>query len=107
QQIVTSGGLEFADSANKDQLKEAVRQDEIEALIVYPQDIETRQQFQFYISSTDLTITSSLTGLADNLLKSSIYAPLGSASVIALAQNGAAAQITTYDEGQESAGFNA
>ena len=45
--------------------------------------------------------------MADNILKTSLFIPLGSAEVIALAQDGASSTITTYENGQESAGFNA
>lgn len=107
QDIVTAGGLEFAQSENLSHLKDEVRTDKKEALIVYPENLQTSQQYQVYVSSTDFTITGSVTGLADGLLQSSLYAPLGSAEVIALAQGGGQAQLTTYENGEVSPGFNA
>lgn len=107
RQIVEQSGLEMADPADLGTLKDQVRQDEIDALIVYPENIETSKQYQVYVSSTDLTIGGSVSGLGDSLLKSSIYAPLGSADVIALAQNGGQAELVTYENGEVSPGFNA
>jgi ABC-2 type transport system permease protein len=49
---------------------------------------------------------SSVSSLADNLLKTSLFLPLGSAEVITLAQDGANSQITTYKNGAETAGLN-
>lgn len=105
--IVTGGGLDFADPSQTASLKEQVRLDKKEALIVYPRNLETNQKYQVYVSSTDFTIGESVKGLADGLLKSSIYAPLGSANVIALAQNGGQAEVVTYENGEVSPGFNA
>ena len=105
--IVTSGGLEFADSSQLGALKDQVRQDKKEALIVYPKNLATSQQYQVYVSSTDFTISGSVADLAGSLLQSSLYAPLGSAEVIALAQGGGHAELTTYENGQVSPGFNA
>lgn len=107
QAIVTSAGLEFAEPTQLNAIKEQVRQDQQEALIVYPADLETSQKYHVYISSTDFTMSGSVTSLADSLLRSSLYAPLGSAEVIALARGGAEATITTYENGQVSPGFNA
>lgn len=107
QDVVTSGGLKFANPSTEEVLKEEVRQDKKEALIVYPENLETNKKYQVYVSSTDLTIGGSVSGLADSILKSSLYAPLGSADVIALAQDGGQAELTTYENGEVSPGFNA
>jgi ABC-2 type transport system permease protein len=44
--------------------------------------------------------------LAGTLLKTSLFAPLGSADVISLAENGGSSTLVTYEDGQESPGFN-
>ena len=106
KEIAEASKLEMADSSQKDDIREAVRQDNKEALIVYPADIKTSQKYSIYVSTTDLTIGSSVSSLADSLLKSSIYAPLGSAEVIALAQNGGQAELVTFQDGEVSPGFN-
>lgn len=104
--VIQAGGFTLTPADQAIALREQVQSGGKEALIIYPDTLKDQRQYQIYVSSTDLTKTSSVTTLADTLLKTSLFLPLGSAEVIALAQNGAEATITTYDEGQETAGFN-
>jgi ABC-2 type transport system permease protein len=104
--VVTSAELQMQPGSAKDKLREQVRIGEKEALIVYPVDLQESKTYQIYLSSNDFTKSSSVSSLADNLLSTSLFLPLGSAEIISLAQNGAQSTITTYDNGETTAGIN-
>lgn len=104
--VVTGSGLALDNPEKTETLREAVRTGEKEALIVFPENLEQEKTYRIYLSSNDLTKSSSVGSLADNLLKTSLFLPLGSAEIIALAQNGANSHITTYENGAETGGFN-
>lgn len=106
QKVVESAELSLSPTDQIDHLREDVKDNKKEALIVFPSNLQKDHQYQIYLSSNDLTKTSSVTALADNLLKMSLFLPLGSAEVISLAQDGASADITTYKDGVQTAGFN-
>lgn len=105
-EIIQGAGLSLSQPQEKDQLIESVKSGEKEALLVFPSDLENSKRYQAYVGSNDISKTGSVTGLADNLLQSSLFLPLGSADIIALAQNGADSTVTTYDNGRETAGVN-
>lgn len=104
--VVQSNGLKLSPVADKDQLRDDVRTGKTEALIVYPETLVKDRKYSVHLSSNDLTQMGAVTGLADGMLKTSLFLPLGSADVIALAQNGAESQVTTYRNGAETAGLN-
>lgn len=106
KQVVESAKLPVSPASELDSLREATRQGKQQALIVYPADLEKTKQYQVYLSSNDITKISSVSSLADSLLKTSLFLPLGNAEVIALAQNGANANVITYKNGEQTAGFN-
>lgn len=106
EQVLSSTGLELSPQGSIDSLRESVRNGDKEALVVYPQDLSKERKYQIYLSSNDFTKSSSVTTLADSLLKASIFLPLGSADIIALAQNGAESTLTTYENGKKAAGIN-
>lgn len=106
KEVIEASQLTLSPASETDTLREQVRIGEKEALVVFPASLEKDRDYQIYLSNNDLTKTSSVTSLADNLLKTSLFLPLGSAEVIALAQNGANATVTTYENGEESAGIN-
>lgn len=106
KQVVESVGLHISPAADTASLREAVRTGTREALIVFPANLTTNRHYQLYLASNDLTKMGSVTALADNILKTSLFLPLGSAEVIALAQQGASADMTIFKNGEVSAGFN-
>ena len=106
EQVVTSAGLSISPSSKINELKQDVRTEKKEALIIFPKSLKKDRNYQAYLSTTDFTKMSSVSSLADNLLKTSLFLPLGSAEIITLAQNGADSQITTYKNGAETAGLN-
>jgi len=105
-EIVQASGLSLSLESELGNQREAVRNGKKQALIVYPTNLAKSRSYQVYLSSNDLTLSSSVTSLAGNLLRTSIFLPLGSADIIALAQNGAESKLTTYENGVETAGFN-
>lgn len=104
--VVQSSGLTISPSDQKDELRNEVRDGEKEALIVYPDTLVKDRKYSIYLSSDDFTKMGAVGSLGDNLLRTSLFLPLGSAEVIALAQNGAENQVTTYRNGIETAGIN-
>ncbi len=106
KEVVSGAGLTMKDPSEKDTLREKVRTNEQDALVVYPATLAKERTYQIYLNGNDLTKMGSVSTLADNLLKMSVFLPLKSPDVIALAQNGASSQITSYKNGEETAGFN-
>ena len=106
-EIVEGGGLKVSDSSQFEAQRERVRTGQLEALIVYPDALKSTRNYDIYLSSNDLTKSSSVSSLGSSLIKTSLFLPLGSSDIIALAQSGAESTITTYEDGTETAGFNA
>jgi ABC-2 type transport system permease protein len=104
--VVNAAGLKTYPSADIDELRDDVRTGDKEALVVYPDTLRSDRKYSVYLSSDDFTKMGSVASLADNLLKTSLFLPLGSAEIIALAQGGAESQVTTYRNGEETAGLN-
>lgn len=105
-QVVAGAGLTMQDPGKAETLREQVRLGEREALVVYPATLQKERTYQIYLSGNDLTKMGSVSTLADNLLKTSVFLPLKSPEIIAIAQNGATSEITSYKDGEETAGFN-
>jgi ABC-2 type transport system permease protein len=104
--VVSASKLVISPASQTETLREQVQNGKKAGLIVFPANLKTGGTYQIYLSTNDLTKTSSVSALADNILRTSLFVPLGSAEVIALAQNGASATITMYENGKESAGIN-
>lgn len=105
-EIVQGAGLKLSDPAQQDTLRDQVRQQQKEALIVYPADIKSSKKYQIYLSSDDFTKNGGVTSLGNTILETSVYAPLGSTDLIMLAKDGAQTDVTTYRDGRETAGIN-
>ena len=104
--VVEASKLTISPSDQAATLRQQVQDGKKDGLIVFPADLKTGGTYQVYLSTNDLTQTSTVSALADNILQTSLFLPLGSPEVIALAQNGAEASVTVYEEGKESAGIN-
>ena len=104
--VVTAHKLTLSPAAQTETLREQVQNGKKDGLIVFPADLKKGGSYQIYLSTNNLTQTSTVSALGDTILRTSLYLPLGSAEVIALAQNGASATITVYENGKESAGIN-
>src|SRR5690606_24773748 len=64
------------------------------------------REYQVYLNTTDISKVSAVTTLAGTILETSLFVPLGSAEIIALAQQGASSDLVFYEDGQVSGGFN-
>jgi ABC-2 type transport system permease protein len=106
REVVEGAGLSLSPASQTDALKEQVQNGDKEALIVFPETLKEKRKYNIYLSSTDITMMSSVGSLANDLLKTSLFLPLGSPEIIALAQNGAESDLTTYRDGIETGGFN-
>lgn len=106
KEVVAASELSLSPADQTETLRQQVQNGEKDGLIVFPTDLKTGGTYQIYLSTNDLTKTSSVSALADSILRTSLFIPLGSAEVIALAQSGASATITIYENGKESAGIN-
>ncbi len=106
KQIVEASKLTLSPADQTETLRQQVQDSKKDALIVFPSTLKDDRKYKIYLSTSDLTQTSTVTSLADNILETSLFLPLGSAEVIALAQNGAEATLTTYENGEETAGVN-
>lgn len=104
--VTQQAGLTFVSSVDPKEMVEKARQNELDALIVFPENLTEEKVYRVYLGTDDITKMTSVTGIADNLLKTSLFIPLGSAEVIALAQNGASGDVTMFKDGKETGGFN-
>ncbi len=106
QDVVTGAGLTMQSADKLNELRENVRLNSQEALVVFPENLKSERTYQIYLSGNDLTKMGSVSTLADNILKTSVFLPLKSPEIIAIAQNGATSEIISYKDGEETAGFN-
>lgn len=104
-EIVTASGQESFPTSQYDELKQEVESGERKGLIYYPANILQTSQYEIYVSGVDFTFSSSVGQVGSALLQSSLYAPIGSAEKIALAQKGADGVTTTFANGTTSVGF--
>lgn len=105
EEVVTSTGLTLHPTSEKAQLQSDVKAGEVEALVVYPEDITDTRSYRVYLASPDFSTTSGVTSMADTILETSLYLPLGDPEIIALAQQGANSEQVVYDNGRETAGI--
>ena len=82
-----------------------VKAGKLDAAIVYPSNILSSREFSVYVGTNDFMQSSSVSTLGEEILKTSVFAPLGSSQVITLAQQGAEAQITSYKDGKVTGGL--
>lgn len=104
--MVTNAGQQFENASQLDALREEVRKGELTGLVYYPANLQETKTYQIFVDGTDFSTISALTGFASQLLNVSIFAPIGSAEVIALATGQANAEVVTFENGTESPGFN-
>lgn len=78
KEVVKQSGLTLSDPSQVEALQEAVRTSEKEALIVFPESLKQNRSYSVYLSSDDLMMISTVTSLGNNLLKTSLFLPLGS-----------------------------
>lgn len=106
KQVIEAHDLTLRKSTDLALAKNDVKEGQAQALIVYPKNLKQDRTYQVYINGTDFTLTTGVTSLADSLLKTSLFMPLGSPEIISLAQTGAESSVTTYKDGVETGGIN-
>lgn len=106
KEVVKASQLKLEPTSQLNTLLGQVRGGTLEALVVYPENLKVGRSYQIYLTSTDFTKLSGVTTLADNLLKTSLFLPLGSPQIIALAQSGATSDVTMFKNGVATGGFN-
>lgn len=104
--VAQASNVLLSPSDQKESQQKAVQNGQKSALIVYPSNLLDTQRYEIYLSTTDFTQSQIVSSFGDTLLRSSIYLPLGSTEIIALAQNGAQSTLITYDNGRQTAGIN-
>ena len=103
--IVKASGQTPEPVSSLDAMRNEVEAGQRKGLIYYPKDIAQTRQYQVYVSGVDFIFSTSLSQVGGQLLKTSLYAPIGSPEKIALAQLGADATTTTFANGTTSVGF--
>ena len=71
EKVAAGSQLRLSPASEKEQLREKVQKGELDALIVYPKDLEKAKNYDVYVSSTDFTKTQSVSSLAETLLQTS------------------------------------
>lgn len=104
--VVSSAGLTLHPDSEQATLRQKVIDGEIRALIVFPETLTSTAKYQVYMNGMDFTTLSAIQTAGDTILKTSLFLPLGSPEIIALAQNGAEGTMTFYENGKETNGFN-
>lgn len=104
--VVAASGLTLHQPSEQKALQDKVITGDIRALIVFPSNLKTTAKYQIYMNGMDFTTLSAVQTAAGNILKTSLFLPLGSPEIIALAQNGAEGTMTFYQNGKQTNGFN-
>lgn len=105
-EIVKAGGQQTRPVAELEASKEQVADGTLTGLVYYPENLTETKKYEVYVNGDDLSRVQTVQSLADTMLRTSLFAPLGSADVIELAQGGGSSTLVTYEDGQVGAGFN-
>lgn len=104
-EIIAASGQQSFPVTELETLRSEVEAGKRNGLIYYPADLLQTQRYEIYVSGVDFIFSTSVSEVGNALLKSSLYAPLGSEEKIVLAQAGAQSITTTYANGTTSVGF--
>lgn len=104
--LVSASGQRYEAPSKYEALKADVADGDLNGLIYYPSNLKENREYKVFVNGNDFTRITTIMSLGDNILKASLYAPLGSAEVISLAQGGASSTLTTFEAGRQTAGFN-
>lgn len=102
--------VEHTSKGEKDDLITRVQNGKIDALIVYPEDITKTHAYQIYIDEDEDEKTDKedmVSTLSNDLLETSILAPIDSEALVTLLQSGAHAEVTSYKNGEKTPGIAA
>lgn len=104
-EIVEASGQKVYPASELDTLRKEVEAGDRNGLIYYPKDILDTRKYEVFVSGADFIFSTSVNEVGGALLRTSLYAPLGSDKTITLAQVGAEGVTTTYANGTTSVGF--
>jgi ABC-2 type transport system permease protein len=102
---ITASGQKQYPVSDFEVLREDVEKGTLRGLIYYPENIVETRKYEVYISGMDFIFSNSVSEIGGALLRSSLYAPIGSQERIALAQFGAEGITTTFANGTTSVGY--
>jgi ABC-2 type transport system permease protein len=105
EEVIRGSGQTPYPAGDLDRLREEVESGDRKGLIYYPADILQTSRYDVYVSGVDFIFSTSVSEVGAALLQTSLYAPIGSAEKIKLAQQGAEGVTTTYANGTTSVGF--
>lgn len=105
EEAIRANGQTLYPAGDLDRLRQEVESGERKGLIYYPVDILQTSRYDVYISGVDFIFSTLVSEAGAALLQTSLYAPIGSAEKIKLAQQGAEGVTTTYANGTTSVGF--
>lgn len=105
EDIVKANGQTVYPAAELEAIRAEVESGDRKGLIYFPEDLLKTGQYEVFVSGVDFVFSTSVSELGGALLRTSLYAPLGSPEIIALAQQGADSITTTYANGTTSVGF--
>jgi ABC-2 type transport system permease protein len=105
EEVIRGSGQTPYPAGDLDSLRHEVESGERKGLIYYPADILQTARYDVYVSGVDFIFSTSVSEVGAALLQTSLYAPIGSAEKIKLAQQGAEGVTTTYANGTTSVGF--
>lgn len=103
--VATSYGLTIEQPSAASNLKEEVKAEKIDGLIVYPHDLTKTGKYQVVADNTEKDNAAAIEALAKLLLQQSLLAPLGSPDLASLAISGGEGQVESYKKGQPARGF--
>jgi ABC-2 type transport system permease protein len=103
--VIAASGQKLYPESDYEALRADVESGERKGLIYYPSDLLTSARFTSYVSGVDFIFSTSINQVGGSLLQDSLYAPLGSAEKISLAQRGAEGVTTTFANGTTSIGY--
>ncbi|PLS80684.1 hypothetical protein CYG49_04450 [Candidatus Saccharibacteria bacterium] len=98
---IAKAGLASTDPAQKEATIQKVKDGALDGAIVYPKDLLKNRRFDVHVKTDDATKTTVISEVGRNVLRTSVFAPLGSEEIILLAQEGAGSNVITYGSGQE------
>ncbi len=106
-------GVDIADGRSETDAQDAVRRGELDGLIVYPQDYLESASYQVYVNLDDEDLEEDIedttSSIGSYLMVQSLLEPVGSSDVIntALSVNSSQAEVTSFEDGEQSAGIAA
>lgn len=111
--VTQEAGVDIAENRSQADAQDAVRRGELDGLIVYPEDYLETASYQVYVNLDDedseQDIEATASRLGSYLMVQSLLEPVGSSDAInaALSANSSQADVTSYEDGEESPGFAA